>query len=128
MGVRGFSLAEVSCNSPYFCLVVFISFDELGREGEALPNRDLESRDAVVIADEISGDAGFVEVEVLIFPGLHSSLQAIFGVVNASAHSCSVSFPGEFAELDGGDETGDDLSETFGRDFAVGGQGGEDSV
>ena len=39
-----------------------------------------------------------------------------------------VSLPGEFAKLDGGDETGDDLSETFSGDFIMSGQGGEDSV
>jgi len=54
--------------------------------------------------------------------------QAVFGVINVSAHSCAVSFPGKFAELDGSNETSNDLSETFGGDFVVGGQGGKDHV
>src|SRR5712671_5308963 len=128
MGVRGFSLAKASCNSPYLCLVVFVPLDELCGEGETFANGNLKRGDAVVIADEVSGDAGLVEVEILILAGLHGSLQAVFGMINVSAHSCAVSFPGEFAEFDGGDKTSDDFLETFGGDFVVGGQGGEDSV
>src|SRR5712672_857578 len=128
MGVRGFSLAKASCNSPYLCLVVFVPLDELCGEGETFANGNLKRGDAVVIADEVSGDAGLVEVEILILAGLHGSLQAVFGMINVSAHSCAVSFPGEFAEFDGGDESSDDLSEAFGGDFVMGCQGGEDGV
>src|SRR5882757_9804050 len=118
----------MSCDSPYLGLVVFIPLDELCREGEAFANGDLERGDAVVVVDEARGDIVFVNIEVLLFTSLHGSLQTVFGVVNASTHSCTVSFPGEFAELDGGDETRNDLPEAFGGDFAVGGQGGKDSV
>jgi len=128
MSICGFSFAKTPCNSPYPGSVVLVSFDELHGKREALTNRNLEGGDTVVVADEVSGDARFVKIEVLFFTSLHGRLQAIFGVVNAGAHSCAVSFPGEFVELDGGDETSDDLSEAFGRHFIVGGQGGEDSV
>src|SRR5712671_3068157 len=128
MSVRGFSLAKTSCDSPYLSPVVFVPFDELCGEREALTNRNLEGGDAVVVADEVSGDTSLVKVEVLILASFHGRLQVIFGVVNASAHSCTVSLPGKFTELDGGDETSDDLSETFGGDFVMSGQGGEDSV
>src|SRR5882672_10496696 len=121
MGVRRFPFAKTSHNSPYLSLVVFVSLDELGGEREALTNRNLEGGDAIVVADKVSGNAGLVEVEILVLTSFHGSFQAVFGVVNASAHSCAVSFPGEFAELDGGDETGNDLSETFSGDFVVGG-------
>jgi len=63
--------------------------------------------------------------ELNIFYG---SFQAVLGVVNASTHSCAVSFPGEFAEFDGGDESSDDFSKAFGGDFIVSCQGGEDRV
>jgi len=88
----------------------------------------LEGGDAVVVANEPGGDAALVEVEILVLTSLHGSLQTVFGVVNASAHSCAVSLPGELAEFDGGDKTSDDLSEAFGGDFVVGCQGGEDGV
>src|SRR5712671_1314396 len=109
VGVRRFSFSKTSRDSPYFCFVIFIPFDELGGEGETFANRDLEGRDAVVIANEIGGNAVLIEVEVLIFTRLHGSLQTVFGMIDASTHSCAVSFPGEFAEFDGGDETSDDL-------------------
>src|SRR5712671_1168259 len=128
MSVRGFSLAKTSCDSPYLSPVVFVPFDKLCGEREALANRNLEGGDTIVVADEVSGDTSLVEVEVLALASFHGRLQAIFGVVNVSAHSCAVSFPGEFTELDGGDETSDDLSEAFGGDFVVGGQGSEDGV
>jgi len=57
-----------------------------------------------------------------------AGLQTIFGMVNASAHSCAVSFPGELTEFDGSDKASDDFSKTFGGDFVVGGQGGENGV
>jgi len=128
VSVRGFSLAKMSSDSPYLSLVVFIPLDELCGEREALTNRNLEGGDAVVVADEVSGDTGLIEVEILVFASFHGRLQAVFGVINASAHSCAVSFPGKFSELDGGDETSDDLSKAFGGDFVVGGQGSEDSI
>jgi len=128
VSVCRFSLAKTSCDSPYLGPVVLVPLDKLSGEREALANRDLEGGDAVVVADEVSGDTGLIKVEILLLASLHGRLQAVFGMVNASAHSCAVSFPGEFAELDGGDETSDDLSETFGGDFVMGGQGGEDSV
>ena len=128
MGIRGFSFAKASSNSPHFRLVVFVPLDEFCREREALTNRDLEGRNTVVVADEVSGDACFIEVEILVLTSLHGSFQAVLGMINVSAHSCAVGFPGEFAELDGGDETSDDLLEAFGGDFVVGGQSGEDSV
>jgi len=120
--------SETTRDTPDLLSVVFVSFDEFGWEVEPLSNGDLKRRDAVIVADEVGGDAGFVEVEILIFVSFHGSLQAVLGVVNASAHSCVVSFPGEFAELDGGDETCDDLSEAFGGYFVMGGQGGEDGI
>src|SRR5712671_7738673 len=103
MGIRRFPLAKTSGDSPYFRFVIFIPFDELCRERKALADRDLEGRDAVIVVDEVSGDAGFVEVEIFVLVSFHGSFQAVLGVVNASAHSCAVSLPGEFAELDGGD-------------------------
>jgi len=126
--VRGFSFAKTSCNPPNLGFVVFVSFDELRGESEAFANRDLESRDAVVIADEVSGNAGFVKVEILILASFHGRLQTVFGVVNASTHSCAVSLPGDFADLDGGNKTGNDFSKALGGDLVVSGQGGEDSV
>jgi len=128
VGVHGFSLAKTPSNSPYFSFVVFVPLDELHGERKAFANRNLEGGDAVVVADEVSGDAGLIELEILVLASFHGSLQAVFGMINASAHSHAVSFPGEFVEFDGGDETGNDLSETFGGDFIVGGQGGEDGV
>jgi len=128
VSVRGFSLAKTSSDSPYLSLVVFIPLDELCGEREALTNRNLEGGDAVVVADEVIRNTGLIEVEILVLANFHGSLQVVFGVVNASMHSCAVSFPGEFAKLDGGDETSDDLSEAFGGDFVVGGQSGEDGV
>jgi len=128
MGIRRFPLAKASCDSPHFCLAIFIPLDELGGEREAFANGDLKSGDAVVVADEISGNAVLVKVEVLFFASFHGSLQTVLGMIDMSAHSCAVSFPGEFAEFDGGDETSDDLPETFGGDFVVGGQSGKDCV
>jgi len=128
MGVRGFPFAKASSNPPHFRFRIFVPFDELSGESKAFADGDLEVRYAVVVADEVGGNTGFVKVEVLIFTSLQGGLQTIFGVVNASAHSCAVSFPGELAEFDGGNEAGDNLSEAFGRDFVVGGQGGKDGV
>src|SRR5712671_6113425 len=128
MSVRGFPLAKTSGDSPYLGSIIFVPFDKFGQERETLTNRDLEGGDAVVVADEVRRDAGLIKVEVFPFVSLHGRLQAIFGVVNASAHSCAVSFPGEFAEFDGGDESGNDFSETFDGDFIVSCQGGEDHV
>jgi|SRR5712672_1692284 len=128
MGVRRFSFAKTSSNSPYLGLVVLVPFDELRGEREAFTNRNLEGRNTVVVADEVSGDASFIEVKVLILASFHGSLQVVFGVINASAHSCVVSLPGEFVELDGSNETSNDFSETLGGDCVVGGQDGEDSV
>jgi len=128
VSVHRFPLAKASSDSPHLGLVVFIPFDELSWERKAFANRDLERGDVVVIADEVGGDASFVKIEVLFLTSFHGSLQVVFGVVNASAHSGAVSFPGEFAKLDGGDETGDDLSKAFGGDFVMSGQGGKDSV
>jgi len=118
----------MSCDSPYLSPVVFIPLDELCGEREALANRNLEGGDTVVVADEVGGNTGLIEVEILLLASFHGRLQAVFGMVNASTHSCAVSFPCEFVELNGGDETSDDLLETFGGDFIVGGQGGEDGV
>jgi len=101
-------------NSPYFGFVVLVPLDELGRERQAFSNGNLEGGDTIVVADKVVGDTGLVEVEILLLPSFHGSLQAIFGVIDASAHSCAVSFPGDFTELDGGDETSDDLSKAFG--------------
>jgi len=128
VSIRGFPFAKTSCDSPYLSPVVFVSLDELGGEREALANRDLEGGNTIVVADEVSGNTSLVEVEVLFFASFHGSLQAVFGVINASVHSCAVSFPGEFTEFDGGDESSDDFSKAFGGDFVVGCQGGEDSV
>jgi len=128
VGVRGLPLAKSSGDSPHLGLVVFVSFDELSWESKAFANRNLEGRDAIVVVDEIGWNAVFVVVEILIFASFQGSLQAVLGVVNASTHSCAVSFPGEFAKLDGGDKTGDDFPKTFGGDFVVSGQSGEDSV
>ena len=128
MSVRRFPFAKTSCNSPYLGSIIFIPFDELRGERKAFPNRDLEGGDAIVVTNEVGRDTGLVEIEVLVLASLHGRLQAVFGMIDASAHSCAVSFPGEFAEFDGGDETGDDLSEAFGGDFVVGCQGGEDGV
>jgi len=55
VGVRGFSLAKMPSNSPYFSLVVFVPFDELCGERQALANRNLEGGDAVVVVNEVSG-------------------------------------------------------------------------
>jgi|SRR5712671_5064263 len=128
MGVRWFSLAEASSDSPYLRFVVFIPLDELRGKREAFTDGDLEGRDTVVITDEVGGDASFIKVKILVLASFHGSLQTVLGVVNASVHSCAVSLPGKFAEFDGGDEAGDDLLEAFGGDFVMGGQGGEDSV
>ena len=128
MGVRRFPLAKTSRNSPYLGFVVFVPFDELGWERQAFANRNLEGRDAIVVAYEIVGDVGLVEIEILFLASLHGSFQTIFGVIDASAHSGAIGFPGELAELDGGDETSDDLSKAFSGDFVVGGQSSEDSV
>src|SRR5712671_5770710 len=110
MGVRGFPFAKASSNPPHFRFRIFVPFDELSGERETFADGNLEVRDAIVVADEVGGNTGFIKVEVLILASLHGGLQTIFGVINASAHSCAVSFPGELAEFDGGNEAGDDLS------------------
>jgi len=109
VSVHGFSCAKMPCNSPYLGPIVLVPFDELRGEREALANRDLEGGDVIVVVNEVGRNTGFIKVEVLLCVSLHGRLQAIFGVINASTHSCAVSFPGEFTEFDGGDESGDDF-------------------
>ena len=128
VSVRGFPFAKTSGDSPYLGPIVFIPFDELCGEGKTLANGDLEGGDVIIVADEVGRDAGLIEIEVLVLASLHGRLQAVFGVIDASTHSCAISLPGEFAELDSGDESGDNFSEAFGGDFVVGRQGGEDGV
>jgi len=128
VGVRWFPLAEASSDSPYFRLGVFVSFDELRRERQTLADRDLKEGNVVVVVDEPGRDASFIEVEVLVFASFHSGLQTVLGMVNASAHSCAVSLPGEFSNFDGGDKAGDDFLETLGGDLVMGGQGGENGI
>jgi len=128
MGVHRFPFAKTSHNSPYLSLVVFVPLDELGGERKALTNRNLEGGDAVVIVDEVSRDAAFVEVEVQSFTRFHTCFQVVLGVVDACAHGCTVSFPGDFAKFDGCNKSGNDFLESLGRDTVVGGKGGEDRV
>ena len=108
--------------------IVFVSFDKLGWEIQPFSDGDLKGGDAVVVADKVRGDAGVVEVKVGVFTCLQGDVQMVFSVVDAHAHRGVVSLPSNLANLDGGNESGDDFAEGFGGDLVVSGKSGEDSV
>ena len=128
VSVGGFPSAETTCDAPYLLPIVFIPLDELGREIQAFSNGYLKGGDTVVVADEVVGDSSVVEVEIGVLTCLQSNIQMVFGVVNMRTHRCTVSFPSDFADLDGGDKSGDDFAEGFSGDFVVSGKGGKDGV
>jgi len=128
VGIGWLSDSESTRDTPDFLPIVFVPFDEFGRKIESLPNGDLKRRDAIVVVDEVGGDPCAVKVKVRVFARLHGNVRAVFGVVDAHAHCCSVSLPSNFANLDSGHKAGDDFSKGFGGDVVVGSEGGEDGV
>jgi len=110
VSVGGLPNTKAAGNTPYLLSVVFILLDELGWKVQPFSNGDLEGGNTIVVVDEVVGNPGVIEVEVGVLACLHSNVQAVLGIVNACTHRCTVSLPSDLADLDGGNESGNDFA------------------